>query len=57
MNENHQDKLEECHNIFMSKAGSVKCKEIRRLKKLPCVGCVTTAAFFLDKVGNNKAEV
>ena len=53
----HQDKIEECGNTFMSKAGSVKCKEIRQLKKLPCVGCVETIAGFLDKIENNNAGV
>ncbi len=57
LNGNHRDKLEECRNVFMSKAGSVKCKEARQLKKLPCVGCVETMAEFLDKVEDNKTEV
>ncbi|MDO8663079.1 MAG: C-GCAxxG-C-C family protein [Candidatus Omnitrophota bacterium] len=47
---NHQDKLDECQNIFISKAGSLKCKEIRKINKLPCLGCVETIAGFLDRV-------
>ncbi|MDP3791334.1 MAG: C-GCAxxG-C-C family (seleno)protein [Candidatus Omnitrophota bacterium] len=53
LDKNYQDKTEECRNIFMSKAGSIKCKEIRRLKKLSCIGCVETAAGFLDKAGKS----
>jgi len=53
----HRDKAEECRNIFISKAGSVKCKEIRQLKKLSCVGCVETAAEFLDKIEENRSGV
>jgi glyoxylase-like metal-dependent hydrolase (beta-lactamase superfamily II)/rhodanese-related sulfurtransferase len=57
LNKDHKDKLDECRSIFTSKAGSVKCKEIRQLKKLPCVGCVETMAGFLDKVDCNKTGV
>ncbi|MFA7254914.1 MAG: C-GCAxxG-C-C family protein [Candidatus Omnitrophota bacterium] len=35
-----QDGLKELHSL----AGSLKCHEIKALKKLPCVGCVEKAA-------------
>ncbi|MCX5678576.1 MAG: MBL fold metallo-hydrolase [Candidatus Omnitrophica bacterium] len=57
LNESHRDKLEECRDMFVSKAGSAKCKEIRQLKRLPCIGCVETVAGFLDRVEHNKAGV
>lgn len=52
----HQEKIDECRDIFISKAGSVKCKEIRQFNKLPCLGCVETAAEFIDKVKGQKAK-
>lgn len=51
LKEKHQDKIQECEDIFTARAGSTKCKEIRKLKRLPCVGCVETAATFLDRTG------
>jgi len=44
---------EECKDIFLSRAGSLKCKEIRQGKKLSCVGCVETASKFLEDVEHN----
>ena len=35
-----QEGLAQLHSI----AGSLKCREIKALKKLPCVGCVEKAA-------------
>ncbi len=32
-----------------SEAGSLKCREIRTLKKLPCVGCVEKAAEAVER--------
>lgn len=55
LKDDHPDKLEECRNIFISKAGSAKCKEIRKINKLPCIGCVETVAEFLEKVEDKKA--
>jgi glyoxylase-like metal-dependent hydrolase (beta-lactamase superfamily II)/rhodanese-related sulfurtransferase len=40
--------IKKCSNIFLSKAGSIKCREIRQSKKLSCVGCVETASEFLE---------
>ena len=33
---------------FLDMAGSLKCKEIRKLKRLDCKGCVQTVASILD---------
>lgn len=53
---NHPEKISQCEDAFVSKAGSTKCKEIRRLKKLPCVGCVETAAEFVDNIAGGKCD-
>lgn len=46
-------KLEEA---FSGKAGSTKCEEIRQTRKITCVGCVETAAEFIEGAsGKNKA--
>jgi len=34
----------EAMGLLHSSAGSLKCREIKALKKLPCVGCVEKAA-------------
>jgi hypothetical protein len=38
------NKVVSLHEIFTELAGSLKCREIKALKKLPCVGCVEKAA-------------
>lgn len=43
-----KDDIEKCGDIFLSKAGSIKCKEIRQGKELSCVGCIETASEFLE---------
>lgn len=55
LNENYKDKIGECRDAFVSMAGSTRCKEIRQLKKLPCIGCIETTAGFLDKIKDGKA--
>ncbi|MFZ5802404.1 MAG: hypothetical protein ACOY3K_04755 [Candidatus Omnitrophota bacterium] len=42
-------RLAECEASFVKTAGSVKCREIKALKKLPCVGCVEIAARSLER--------
>ncbi len=42
--------IEKCNETFIKAAGSTKCKEIRNLKKLSCVGCVEKAAEILDRI-------
>jgi hypothetical protein len=46
-----QDKRKECEDFFIGQAGALACKEIRRLKKLSCLGCVEKAAEFLMNTG------
>lgn len=43
----HPKKLKEFEDYFMEIAGSLKCDEIRKLRKLSCLGCVEKAAEFL----------
>lgn len=50
----HPEKINKCHELIMASAGSDKCKEIRKLRKLSCVGCVETMANFVDKVGGGE---
>ncbi len=38
---------------FAAAAGSLKCKEIRALRRLTCLGCVEKAADILDGEGND----
>ena len=45
--------IEKCGNAFIKAAGSDKCREIRRLKKLSCTGCVEMAAEFLEGIKKN----
>jgi len=45
-----KDKKKECEDFFLSCAGALTCKEIRRLKKLSCSGCIEKAAEFLENL-------
>jgi hypothetical protein len=40
-------RLKEFEEYFSALAGSLKCDEIRKLRKLSCLGCVAKAAEFL----------
>ena len=42
------DEIEKCNDVFIKAAGSSKCKEIRSMKKLSCLGCVEKAAEILE---------
>lgn len=46
----HKAKITDCQKAFIAAAGSTKCKEIRKLNKLPCIGCVEKAAEFLEGI-------
>ncbi|MDD5583665.1 MAG: hypothetical protein PHV55_01230 [Candidatus Omnitrophica bacterium] len=46
----HPDKMKECEVVFLTFAGSAKCKDIRALKKLTCSGCVEKVAQCLEKI-------
>ena len=42
-------KTELLNKEFLKKSGSVKCREILKLKKLPCAECVDLAARIVEK--------
>ena len=44
------NKIEAADKIFIEKAGSAICKEIRNLKLLKCHGCVDLAADILNQL-------
>ena len=46
----HPDKLTEFENFFLAQAGSLKCRDIRQLKKLSCLGCIEKSAEFVSKL-------
>jgi len=46
----HPQRVKECADVFMSQAGSLKCAEIRKIKKLSCLGCVEKIAEFLERI-------
>ena len=50
MGAKRKDEIERFRDIFLSKAGSLKCKEIRQGRKLSCAGCVEAAAEFLESI-------
>jgi hypothetical protein len=50
-------KSEECLKKFAEKAGSLRCKEIRSLKKLSCVGCVEFSAELLVNIDTNQSKI
>lgn len=43
----YSEKLEDFREHFIDMAGSTKCREIRKLKKIGCLGCVEKAAEYL----------
>ena len=46
---NDPEKPKLLNKEFSKKAGSVKCREILKLKKLPCADCVDLAARIVDE--------
>jgi len=48
------DRVKLCEAAFKERGGSTKCKEIRQGRKLSCIGCVETAAEFLEKAEKRK---
>jgi len=46
----HPAKIKDCENVLLIHGGSTKCREIRALKKLPCVGCVEKIAECIEKI-------
>ncbi|MFH1826578.1 MAG: C-GCAxxG-C-C family protein [bacterium] len=49
LEKNRPDKVAEFTRTFISQAGSLDCRQIRKLKKLSCAGCVEKAAEFVEK--------
>lgn len=47
---NNTEKAEKIAAEFIEIAGSFKCREIRKIGKLPCKECVFTAASLLQKI-------
>lgn len=45
-----QMKIQHLTDQFKEIAGSIKCKEIRKLKKISCSGCVETAAKLIKQL-------
>lgn len=50
LKDKYPDKAKDCEETFLAAAGSTKCKEIRKLRKLPCIGCVEKAAQIIEKI-------
>ncbi len=46
----HPEKVEEFKQEFKNFAGSLKCREIKRIHKTPCADCIAKAAEFLTKL-------
>ena len=49
LEKNQPEKLADFERYFCGLAGSLDCKEIRKAKKLSCLGCVGKAAEYLAK--------
>ena len=45
----HQDEIRSCETALALSAGAIGCREIRRLRKLSCAGCVETIAAHLER--------
>jgi hypothetical protein len=50
LKDKYQDRVKDCEDNFIANAGSAKCREIRKLRKLPCIGCVEKSAEFVEKI-------
>lgn len=44
------EEAKKCEEIFLQAAGSSKCKEIRAMNKLSCLGCVEKSAEILERI-------
>ena len=49
LKKHHPEKITALENDFKEAAGSLQCQEIRKLRKLSCLGCVEKAAELLHK--------
>lgn len=43
-------RLADCEKALLERAGSVRCREIRKLNRLSCAGCVEKVAEFVDNI-------
>lgn len=48
--QSYPDKAGEFENFFLRQAGSLSCREIRKTRKLSCLGCVEKAAEFIEQL-------
>jgi len=48
LKKDHPEKIPEFKYFFENAAGSTKCAEIRKLRRLSCLGCVEKAAEYLS---------
>lgn len=48
--EKDPNKVKELERFFIEQAGSLQCKEIKKAKKLSCVGCVEKSAEYLKNL-------
>ncbi|MBF0477914.1 MAG: DsrE/DsrF/DrsH-like family protein [Candidatus Omnitrophica bacterium] len=53
----YPEQIKVCESVFLSTAGSLKCKDIRSLKKLSCLGCVEKAGEFLDQIDDSGGQI
>ena len=50
LDKSHPARLKACEEVLRHHAGSTKCKEIRALGRLSCVGCVEKVAEYLEDI-------
>lgn len=48
--------IEDCRQIFIQQAGSEKCREIKKLRRLSCLGCIAKSVEFLEKIPEIKTD-
>ncbi|MBF0618661.1 MAG: C-GCAxxG-C-C family protein [Candidatus Omnitrophica bacterium] len=56
LEKNHSQAAKDCAAALLARAGSIQCREIRALKKLPCVGCVEMVATHVDGICERQAN-
>lgn len=49
-----KDKIQDFEKYFCELTGSVKCSEVRKNKKLSCVGCVEKSSEYLNNLKTKK---
>jgi len=51
---NMTEKVKDLEKFFFDQASALKCRDIRREKKLSCLGCVEKCSEFLADIDNEK---